>query len=147
MLGSIWSHSCISSDLPQTMDVGQCSQQIIYLHHSAAQDDLGTSRLSCLFHQIEADQRKHFAHATHMLWHNLWLELLGLSSTGCNCSLPTCPKGSAGYRESLFINTSHNPYKQNSTFQSPILILVYNLQAENLTFSIIMFDRGLYSAF
>lgn len=57
------------------------------------------------------------------------------------------PKGSAGCRESLFINTSHNPYKQNSSFQSPILILVYNLQAENLTLSIIMFDLALHSAF
>lgn len=47
-------------------------------------------------------------------------------------------------RELLFTNTSYIPCNQNGSFQSPVLILAYNLQAENLKLSIITFNLGLY---
>lgn len=95
--------------------------------------------LSSPLHRGKNDQRQHFFHTTCIL------SFQGSAVQAALLFACLLPEAQQAWRESILTHTSHTPYNQNGSFQSLILILVHDLQAENLKLRIIIFNLGLHS--
>lgn len=85
--------------------------------------------------QVRADQSQHFLHTMCVLWRLVWPELQHCWLELLVAYLPV----NAQEAPKEFTNASDIPCNQNGSFPYPILIFVYNLQAENLKLGILVF--------